>query len=156
MSLFYSVVFAQDAPDLQPLVRQVATTYDASLEVLSQQTNEEVVLQNGQLLLTLRASNRTDYYELSFGEYHYKKRWHITLGKEDTVAASSFFFQLVGKLAREFTVDFLVLFYGELVILKKESGKLYLNSEADMWKNSLNKAIFQGIDQEAISYPVNF
>jgi hypothetical protein len=155
MSLFYSVVFPQDAPDLQPLVSRAATEYDASLKALNQQY-EEFLLQNGELLLDLRASDKADYYELSFGEYHYKKRWHVTLGKKDTVAASSFFLQLVGKVAREFPVDFLVLFNGQLVLLKKEAGKLYLNREASTWDNHEKRAIFQGLNQESVSYPVNF
>ncbi|RZK29739.1 MAG: hypothetical protein EOO61_20235 [Hymenobacter sp.] len=156
MALFYSVAFARDAPDLRQLVNQVATEWDTTLEVLNQQDKEELVLQDGNLLLALSASNAAAYYELSFGEYPYKKRWHVTLGKEDTVAASFFLLQLVGKVALEFTVDFLVLFNGELVLLKKEAGKLYLNTATNMWENPLKKAIFQGIDQEAVCYPVNF
>lgn len=155
MSLFYSVVFPQDAPALQPLVSQVVTEYNTSLKVLNQQ-DEELIFQNGELLLALRASDKADYYELSFGEYHYKKRWHIILGKEDSVAASFLFLRLVGKVAREFPIDFLVLFNGELVLLKKEAGKLYLNREASVWDNHNKKAIFQGLNQEAVSYPVNF
>lgn len=156
MSLFYSVVFTQNAPDLEPLVSKVAANYDTSLEVITQHNNKEIFFQNGHLLLALRASDRTDYYELSFGEYHYKKRWYITLGKEDTIAASSLLFQLVGKVASEFTLDFLFLFNGELVILKKEAGILYLNQEADVWSNANNLAIFQNSTLEFVSYPVNY
>ena len=79
-----------------------------------------------------------------------------SLGKENTTTASSLIFQLVDKVAREFTLDFLFLFNGKLVILKKEAGKLYLNKEADAWNTVDNLAIFQNSTLQFVSYPANY
>lgn len=155
MALEYQIAFPQAAPELEPIVRQLATEWGPAVNVHKTE-NRLAVRQNDELLMSINVVHESNYYELSFGEYHYHLYWFVRLGKEDTIESLRFCLELLGKVARDFPHDFLMLFNGELVLLKKETGQLYLNRESGVWQRAEQLAIFQNIEQTFVAYPVNY
>lgn len=155
MSLDYQIAFPQNAPDLEPLVRQLAAEWIPSIKV-SKTENRLVVRQDDELLLSVSFTNKSNYHELSFGEYHYQRYWFIRFGKADTMESLRFCLELLNKTARNFSGDFLALFNGELILLKREAGHLYLNSESGVWEQPEHLVIFQGLEHSFVAYPINY
>lgn len=156
MSLFYQLVFPQDTPELEPLVKQLANEWGPTVTVVRERDNELVVFKDGQILLAITILSESDYIELSFGEYHYQSNWYIVLGKEDSMESKRFYLELTSKLVTSFPHDFLSLFNGERVVLKKEGGQLYLNTESGVWKKPESLAVLGGQEYTFVSYPVSY
>ncbi|HEX8659700.1 MAG TPA: hypothetical protein VF690_19310 [Hymenobacter sp.] len=155
MSLFYSIAFPQSAPEPEPLVQQLAGEWGPTVTIVKEEQDEQLVLQDDEWLLSLRVNKRPDYYELSFGEYHYQSKWFLGYGKKDPMESLRFCLELLNKLIRSFPDDFLALFNGELVLLKREAGQLYLNRESGVWEQPAHVAIFQDLEHSFVTYPIN-
>ena len=156
MSLFYQVVFPQDAPELEPLIYHLANEWGPTITVVRGAENQFFVLQNGEWLLDLTILSESDYLELSFGEYHYRINWYIVLGKIDRIKAQSFYLEIVRGIVTSFPNDFLSLFNGERVVLKREKGILYLNTESGVWENQDNLSLLGKNTYTMATYPVNY
>jgi hypothetical protein len=156
MSLFYQIAFAHDSPEPAPLIQQLATEWGPTVTVIRETEHRLVVLQHDEWLLSLTITTESGHFELSFGEYAYLSDWYIELGKADGLAAMRFYIELVGKLVTEYTYDFLSIFNGERVVLKREKDNLCLNTESSVWKKQESLAVLGNHPYSMATYPVNY
>ena len=155
MALDYQIAFPQNAPELERLVQQLAAEWGPTVSIVKEKA-EQLVLQDNEWLLSLRVNETPNYYELSFGEYHYRSKWFLGYGKADTMESLRFCLELMNKVIGGFPDDFLAIFNGELVLLKREAGQLYLNRESGVWEQPEHLAIFQDLAYSFVSYPINY
>ena len=154
MSLFYQIVFPQNAPEAKAFLQQQLIDWGSDFQLREEAANRLVVLQQNKLVVAVVVSNKRNYFELSFGEYHYVTDWYIELGKTDGLAAMRFYIELLGRVLTACKGDFLSLFNGELVIAKRENGRVYLNTESSIWKEAENLAILNNHAYELVTYPI--
>jgi len=154
MSLFYQIVFPQNAPDAALFMQQQLAEGPADFQLQQESPTQFVVLERGEVVVALVVTNESNYLELSFGEYAYATDWYIELGKADGLAAMSFYVALLGRIITSYDGDFLSLFNGERVVAKRENGHLYLNTESSIWKKDANLAMLATQRYELATYPV--
>jgi hypothetical protein len=154
MSLFYQIVFPQQAPEAEVVLQRQLADWPATLQLKKESATRFVVLQHREVVVALVVTSESNYLELSFGEYAYTTDWYIELGKVDGLLAMKFYVELLRKVTTSYEGDFLSLFNGELVVAKRENGHLYLNTESSIWKKAENVALLANQPYELATYPV--
>lgn len=154
MSLFYQIVFPQNAPEAAVLLQQQVSNWGEGFELQAEAENQLVVLHQNKLVVAIVVSHENNYFELDFGEYHYSTDWYIELGKTDGLTAMRFYVELLGKVFTTYQGDFLSLFNGELVVAQRKGRNTYLNTESSIWKKAENLAVLANQGYEFATYQV--
>ncbi|RZJ58260.1 MAG: hypothetical protein EOO55_01270 [Hymenobacter sp.] len=154
MSLFYQIVFPQDAPEAETFIQRQLVEWAVTFQLEKESPTQFIVLQQAEVVLALIVTHESNYVELSFGEYAYTTDWYIELGKSDGLTAMKFYVALLGSVITSYKGDFLSLFNGERVVAKRENGHLYLNTESSIWQKDSNLALLANQPYELATYPV--
>lgn len=154
MSLFYQIVFPQNAPEAEVFIQRQVAGWADNLQLEKVSATQFVVLQHSKLVVSLVVTSENNYLELSFGKYAYNTDWYIELGKVDGLTAMRFYVELLTRVIASYDGDFLSIFNGERVVAKRENGQLYLNTESSVWKKVENLALLANQVYELATYPV--
>jgi hypothetical protein len=155
MSLFYQVVFPHNAPDARSLLQQQVAAWGEGFHLQEAAGNQLLVFQQQELVVAVVVTHESNYFELSFGEYHYTTDWYIELGKAVGLTAMQFYKRLLSSVITSYYGDFLSLFNGELVIAKREDSQMHLNTESSLWQDPANLALLGNQAYELATYPVD-
>jgi hypothetical protein len=154
MSLFYQIVFPQDAPEAETFIQRQLVEGAVTFQLEKESPTQFIVRQQAEVVLALLVTHESNYVELSFGEYAYTTDWYIELGKSDGLTAMKFYVALLGNVITSYKGDFLSFFNGERVVAKRENGHLYLNTESSIWQKDTNLALLANQPYELATYPV--
>ena len=65
-----------------------------------------------------------------------------------------FFVELLGRVITGHDGDFLSVFNGELVVVKRENRQIHLNTESSIWKKTKNLTILGNHSHDFVTYPI--
>lgn len=154
MALFYQIVFPQKSPNAKVLLQEQIAEWADGYQLEIESPNQFVVLRNGELVVSLTVTSEQDSFELSLGEYFFNTDWYIELGKADGLIAMQFYVELLGRVITGHVGDFLSIFNGELVIVKRENSQIHLNTESSIWKKLENLTVLTSQPYDFVTYPV--
>lgn len=154
MALFYQIVFPQKSPNAEVLLQEQIAGWADGYQLENESLNQFVVLRNGELVVSLTVTNERDSFELSLGEYFFNTDWYIELGKADGLISMQFFVELLGRVITGHDGDFLSVFNGELVVVKRENRQIHLNTESSIWKKTKNLTILGNHSYDFVTYPI--
>lgn len=154
MALEYRVLFPDSAPFLPNFLLQLPAV--ASMRDSLRSEGQGWVLMDGkqELIFSISATEKVDYLDFSFGPYPYRADWYVRFNTQNRFVAAEVFLELLKQLLVSEVTDFMAIFNGELIILRKENSRTYLNALSGAWEDSKALASLYPIEYTIAEYPV--
>ena len=154
MALFYQIVFPEESPSAEILLQEQIAEWADSYQLKNESPNRFVVLRDGELIVSITVSNERDFFDLALGEYFFNIDWYVEIGKADGLAGMQFYVTLLGRVISGYGGDFLSVFNGELVVVKRDNTQIHLNTESSIWKKPRNLTILANHPYDFVTYSV--
>ncbi|RZK44460.1 MAG: hypothetical protein EOO61_03725 [Hymenobacter sp.] len=154
MALDYRILFSDSAPVLPDFLYQLPAIVAARSSVMPEEHGWLLVDEQQEIALRISASEKADYLDFVFGPYHYQSSWYVRFNTPNRFRAQQLLLEVFKQLAVVVESNFLAVFNGELVILRKEGRQVYLNSLSGTWDTTEALAVLAPVAYTLAEYPV--
>lgn len=154
MALDYRILFPDLAPVLPNFLFQLPTIAAAPSSVVPEERGWLLVDEQQEMVLRVSASEKADYLDVVFGPYQYQSSWYVRFNTPNRFRAQQLLLEVFQQLIAAEEKDFLAVFNGELIILRKEGQQVYLNSLSGTWDTTEALAVLAPVAYTLAEYPV--
>jgi hypothetical protein len=120
MALDYRILFPDSFQVLPDFLFQLPIIATARSSVVSEEHGWLLVDEQQKMALRISASEKADCLNFVFGPYYYQSSWYIRFDTPNRFRAQQLLVEVFKQLAMVEELEFLAVFNGELIILRKE------------------------------------